>query len=285
MRRKRFTDQVAVRTPILILRFRCGFSGRSSARPQRRQLASLRLSIAGAQRMAALFIRTRPQAVPRIVDCSMELAPPAGPGGERAARVFPLPRQRRGDLPAGTSCSPRRSPDGRASSGRSPTTALAARLRAARHPLVLDGPPSASFAEAEAAVPHHSASPVDLRDATCRRCRRRGPRAASPGRPRSAARHRHLRPHRPGAQRPVRRIAQAPRTPAAPTTGALLPSPQHQRSPRWLSFANHAPRTAAPAEASPNDFFPKPYADAVAPARQRILIVIVFGWFSRPTAE
>jgi heptosyltransferase-1 len=113
------------------------------------------------ERMAALFYSDKTLArATHIVDRNMELAAAsAGPGGDRAQRVFPLPQGCPEDeLPAGGFVLA--SPLAGWKSKQWPIghyRALAALLRRELGiPLVLDGPAGVSFAEAEAALPHHS---------------------------------------------------------------------------------------------------------------------------------
>ncbi|MCU1236196.1 MAG: lipopolysaccharide heptosyltransferase [Candidatus Solibacter sp.] len=113
------------------------------------------------ERLAALFYshKTRARAT-HIVDRNMELAAAcAGPGGEHAPRIFPLPPgSAECDLPSGEFVLA--SPLAGWKSKQWPIAhyrALAVRLRRDLGiPLVLDGPPGADFAEAEPAIPHHS---------------------------------------------------------------------------------------------------------------------------------
>ncbi len=186
MRRKRFTDLVATRRELRSSSydFVVDFQGliksalaASAANPGR--IYGFHQSQVR-ERMAALFYSHKTQArSAHIVDRNMELAAAcAGPGGERAARVFPLPPgSAEGDLPAGDFVLA--SPLAGWKSKQWPIShyrTLAARLRRELGiPLVLDGPPGASFAEAEAAsAASFQPRRIDLRDATCRRCRRRG---------------------------------------------------------------------------------------------------------------
>jgi heptosyltransferase-1 len=113
------------------------------------------------ERAAALFYSHKTMArAPHIVDRNMELAAACdAPGGEAAQRVFPLPPGcPEGDLPAGDFVLA--SPLAGWESKQWPLThyaVLAERLRRELGvPLVLDGPPGANFAQAGAAIPHHS---------------------------------------------------------------------------------------------------------------------------------
>jgi heptosyltransferase-1 len=113
------------------------------------------------ERVAALFYSDKTLArSAHIVDRNMELAAACGvPGGECAPRIFPLPAGcAEGELPDGDFVLA--SPLAGWKSKQWPIAhyrALGARLRRELGiPLVLDGPPGASFAEVETAVPHHS---------------------------------------------------------------------------------------------------------------------------------
>jgi heptosyltransferase-1 len=113
------------------------------------------------ERVAALFYSHKTLArAAHIVDRNMELAAACGgPGGDRAPRNFPMPPGRpEGDLPPGDFVLA--SPLAGWNSKQWPLdyyAALAARLRRELGiPLVLDGPPGAAFAAAEAAIPHQS---------------------------------------------------------------------------------------------------------------------------------
>ena len=98
-----------------------------------------------------------------VVDRNMELAAAAGGAAHPSAqRLFPLPAgQVEGELPPGDFVLA--SPLAGWASKQWPIghyRALASRLRSELGiPLVLDGPPGADFAEAEAAIPHHSSLP------------------------------------------------------------------------------------------------------------------------------
>ena len=165
------------------------------------------------ERLAALFYshKTMAQAA-HIVDRNMELAAACGGTGARHAQprlsASPRPRRRRTAgrrFRAGLAA---RRLEVQAVAAR-PLPHSAARLRRELGiPLVLDGPPGASFADAEPAIPHHS-SLAGLIYATRRAAAvvgvDSGP--ASPcGRARQT-RRRHLRTYRPRAQRPLRRVA------------------------------------------------------------------------------
>jgi heptosyltransferase-1 len=113
------------------------------------------------ERLAALFYshKTLSRAA-HVVDRNLELAAACSDRGiQPAKRLFPLPAGRaEGDLPAGDFVLA--SPLAGWVSKQWPMDhyrALAVRLRNELGiPLVLDGPPGANFAAAEAAVPHHS---------------------------------------------------------------------------------------------------------------------------------
>jgi heptosyltransferase I len=161
MRRKKFADLVATRRELLSspYDFAVDFQGlmksalaASAANPGR--LYGFHQSQVR-ERLAALFYSHKTLArAAHIVDRNMELAAAcAGPGGEHAARVFPLPPGRaEGELPAGDFVLA--SPLAGWKSKQWPIDhyrALAARLRRELGiPLVLDGPAGASFAD------HHS---------------------------------------------------------------------------------------------------------------------------------
>jgi len=158
MRRKRFADLVATRRELRSspYDFAVDFQGliksalaASAANPGR--IYGFHQSQVR-ERLAALFYSHKTLArSAHIVDRNMELAAAcAGPGGEHAARVFPLPPGRaESELPAGDFVLA--SPLAGWKSKQWPIDhyrALAARLRRELGiPLVLDGPPGATFAD------------------------------------------------------------------------------------------------------------------------------------------
>ena len=167
MRRKSFADLVTTRRELRTAHydFAVDFQGllksalaASAANPER--IYGFHQSQVR-ERMAALFYSHKTQArSAHIVDRNMELAAAcAGPGGEHAERVFPLPSgTAEGELPAGDFVLA--SPLAGWKSKQWPIGhyhALAVRLRRELNvSLVLDSPPGTSVVETGDAIPHHS---------------------------------------------------------------------------------------------------------------------------------
>ena len=159
---------------------------------------------------------------------------------------------------------------------------------------MLDGPPGASFAEAEPATAHHS-SLAGLIYATRRATAvvgvDSGPLhlAAALGKPAVAI----FGPTDPARNGPYGQSLHVLRTDAAATTykrGSSIDPSMQQISPDQvfeLLRARLQQRQQLRGTRSRMIQFPKPYADAVARLRvpSGFLIVIVFGWFSQPTPQ